>query len=60
MRIPVTDEELALMARFKPYLVASLPKNYLTDDAPEDAKKAFERFLEIGRKKKEEKLALMF
>ena len=59
MRTPVTDEELGLMARFEPYLVHSYPKNYLTDDAPEDAKKAFERFIEINRKEQEEIFALM-
>lgn len=60
MRIPVTDEELKLMATFEPYFVHAYLNNHLTDDAPEEAKKAFERFLEIGRKQKEEMLAFMF
>ncbi len=60
MRIPPTEEELKLMEIFDPYFVASYPEGYLTDDAPEEAQKAFERFMEIGRKKKEEMLAFMF
>ena len=60
MRIPVTDEELKLMATFEPYFVHSYPESHLTDDAPEEAKKAFEIFREIGRKQKEEMLAFMF
>ena len=60
MRIPVTDEVKELMAIFKPYFVPSYPNNHLTDDAPEEAKKAFERFMEIGRKQREEMRAFMF
>ena len=60
MRIPVTDEEMKLMEIFDPYFVHAYPNNHLTDDAPEEAKKAFERFMEIGRKQQEEMLAFMF
>lgn len=60
MRIPVTDDVKRLMSVFKPYLVRSFPNNYLSDDATEEAKEAFRKFTEIGRKQKEEEISLMF
>lgn len=59
MRYMLSDEEERLYNTFRPYIKRNKSGNYVPDDAPEEAKRAHARYLELGKKRLESEIHSM-
>jgi hypothetical protein len=57
MRLESTPEMKELFAVFDPYIKRNSNGDYMPDDAPEEAKKAFEKWLILGKKQYDEEVS---
>ena len=55
----LSDEEERLYNTFRPYIKRNKSGNYVPDDAPEEAKRAHARYLELGKKRLESEIHSM-
>lgn len=58
MRVPLTAEMKRLRKIYEPYIEISKNGAYMPDNAPEEAKKAYEKSIELHKKQREEEIAL--
>lgn len=57
MRLVSTPEMDELYNKAEPYLKRNKKGTYIPDDAPEEAKKAFEKWLILGKKQYDEEVS---